>query len=107
MEYPHNLFPSLHIVLCLIVAETYARHTRGVVRLLFSAWFVLIGVSTLLTWQHHLIDLLGGIVLATLINGLNVAGISANPLNIVFGAAILLSMIANVRLARLRASGRN
>jgi simple sugar transport system permease protein len=50
---------------------------------------------------------LGGIVLATLINGLNVAGISANPLDIVFGLAILLSMIANVRLARLRAAGRN
>ncbi len=50
---------------------------------------------------------LGSIVLATLINGLNVAGISANPLNIVFGAAILLSMIANVRLARLRAAGRS
>lgn len=50
---------------------------------------------------------LGGIVLATLINGLNVAGVSANPLDIVFGLAILLSMIANVRLARLRASGRN
>jgi len=29
MEYPHNLFPSLHIVLCLIVAETYVRHSRG------------------------------------------------------------------------------
>jgi simple sugar transport system permease protein len=50
---------------------------------------------------------LGGIVLATLINGLNVAGVSANPLDIVFGLAILLSMIANVRLARLRAAGRN
>jgi simple sugar transport system permease protein len=50
---------------------------------------------------------LGGIVLATLINGLNVAGVSANPLDIVFGLAILLSMIANVRLARIRASGRN
>ena len=49
----------------------------------------------------------GGIVLATLINGLNVAGISANPLDIIFGLAILLSMIANVRLARLRAAGRN
>jgi simple sugar transport system permease protein len=50
---------------------------------------------------------LGGIVLATLINGLNVAGVSANPLDIIFGLAILLSMIANVRLARLRAAGRN
>ena len=46
-------------------------------------------------------------MLATFCNGLNIAGISANPLDIVFGLAILLSMIANVRLARLLAAGRD
>src|SRR5205807_9547246 len=64
MEYPHNLFPSLHIVLCLIVADVYARHTHGIIRVLLCTWFILIGVSTLLTWQHHLVDIAGGIVLA-------------------------------------------
>ena len=39
--------------------------------------------------------------------GLNVAGVSANPLDIVLGAAILIAMIVNVRLARVRAAGRN
>ena len=34
-----------------------------------------------------------------------IIGISANPLNIIFGAAILIAMIANVQLARLRAAG--
>jgi len=67
-----------------------------------------IGGTAMLGGQGTILGaFLGGIVLATLINGLNVAGISANPLNIVFGLAILLSMIANVRLARLRAAGRN
>jgi protein-tyrosine phosphatase/membrane-associated phospholipid phosphatase len=64
MEYPHNLFPSLHIVLCLIVADIYARHSSGIVRFLLCTWFVLIGISTLLTWQHHLVDLAGGLILA-------------------------------------------
>jgi membrane-associated phospholipid phosphatase len=64
MEYPHNLFPSLHIVLCCIVADIYAAHTRRLVRWLLQMWFFLIGVSTLLTWQHHLVDIAGGIVLA-------------------------------------------
>jgi protein-tyrosine phosphatase len=64
MEYPHNLFPSLHIVLCLIVADVYGRHTRGLVRTLVYAWFFLIGIATMLTWQHHVVDVLGGLVLA-------------------------------------------
>lgn len=64
MEYPHNLFPSLHITLCLIVAEIYLRQTRGVVSVLVGVWFFLIGISTLLTWQHHVVDLAGGLILA-------------------------------------------
>ena len=64
MEYPHNLFPSLHIVLCLLVANVYARHTRGIVRVFSCIWFGLIGISTLLTWQHHFVDIVGGLMLA-------------------------------------------
>jgi len=64
MEYPHNLFPSLHIALCLIVADTYTRHSRRVVRVLLCLWFFLIGISTLLTWQHHWVDIAGGGILA-------------------------------------------
>jgi protein-tyrosine phosphatase/membrane-associated phospholipid phosphatase len=64
MEYPHNLFPSLHIVLCLLVADIYARHSRGIARVLLCTWFILIGVATLLTWQHHVVDIAGGLMLA-------------------------------------------
>ena len=49
---------------------------------------------------------LGGIMLAELTIGFNVIGISANPLGIVFGGAILIAMIANVQLTRLRERGR-
>jgi len=49
---------------------------------------------------------LGGIMLAVLINGFSVIGISANPLPAVFGGAILIAMIANVQLTRLRERGR-
>ncbi len=64
MEYPHDLFPALHITLCLIVADVYARHTHGIVRTLSNTWFGLIALSTILTWQHHLVDLAGGALLA-------------------------------------------
>jgi simple sugar transport system permease protein len=49
---------------------------------------------------------LGGIMLAVLTIGFEVIGISANPLPIVFGGAILIAMIANVQLTRLRERGR-
>jgi simple sugar transport system permease protein len=49
---------------------------------------------------------LGASVLAVLIDGFNVIGISAYPEQIYFGAAILIAMIANVQLARVRAAGR-
>jgi simple sugar transport system permease protein len=49
---------------------------------------------------------LGAIVLATLQDGFLITGVSANPLNIFVGAAILIAMIANVQLARRQAAGR-
>jgi simple sugar transport system permease protein len=49
---------------------------------------------------------LGAIVLAGLENGFSVAGVSSNPLWIIFGIAVIVAMIANVQLARLRESGR-
>jgi protein-tyrosine phosphatase len=64
MDRPFNLLPSLHITLRTILTEHYARHTRGAVRLASHVWFSLIGFSTLLTWQHHLVDVLGGFALA-------------------------------------------
>ncbi|MFO0809803.1 MAG: phosphatase PAP2/dual specificity phosphatase family protein [Gemmataceae bacterium] len=64
MAYPHNLFPSLHITLRTILAIHYARLTTGFVRVLSDVWFSLIGFSTVLTYQHHLIDIAGGFVLA-------------------------------------------
>jgi simple sugar transport system permease protein len=49
--------------------------------------------------------LLGALILAELQNGFNLIGVSANPFNIILGAAILLSMIANQYLSRLRRTG--
>jgi len=50
--------------------------------------------------------LLGSVVLGVLTDGFGVIGISANTLPVIFGGAIIVAMIANVQLSRLRASGR-
>ena len=49
---------------------------------------------------------LGALVLAELQNGFNLIGISANPYFLILGGAILVSMIANQYLSRLRRTGR-
>jgi membrane-associated phospholipid phosphatase len=64
MDAPHNLLPSLHAAFTLILCQTYFRHTRGFVRVAIMTWFVLIALSPVLTYQHHLIDIIGGFVLA-------------------------------------------
>jgi len=64
MDAPYNLLPSLHAAFTLILWDIYFRHTRGFVRVAITSWFVLIALSPVLTYQHHLIDILGGFVLA-------------------------------------------
>ncbi|MGD0924042.1 MAG: ABC transporter permease [Streptosporangiaceae bacterium] len=88
--------------------QTIDPSAGGYQPMFYAVTAAVIGGTAMLGGQGTVIGaFLGSIVLATLLNGIDVAGISANPLDIVFGAAILLSMIANVRLARLRAAGRN
>ena len=65
-DQPYNLVPSLHIALRTILAALYARHSKGVVRLASHVWFSLIGFSTLLTYQHHFVDVVTGFILAAI-----------------------------------------
>jgi protein-tyrosine phosphatase len=64
MDRPYNQLPSLHIALRTILAELYDRHTRGWKRAASHVWFGLVGASTLLTYQHHVVDVVGGLILA-------------------------------------------
>jgi hypothetical protein len=64
MDAPYNLLPSLHAAFTLILCDIYFRRTRGFIRVAIMMWFVLIALSPVLTYQHHLIDIVGGFVLA-------------------------------------------
>jgi predicted protein tyrosine phosphatase/membrane-associated phospholipid phosphatase len=64
VDQPFNLLPSLHIALRTILAYHFAQHSAGILRAASHVWFSLIGISTLLTYQHHVIDVVGGFVLA-------------------------------------------
>ena len=63
MDQPYNLLPSLHIALRTILVDIYARHTRGILRYASIVWFVLIGLSAVLTYQHHVMDVVAGFAL--------------------------------------------
>jgi hypothetical protein len=60
---PHNLVPSLHVALLSLLWPIYIRHTSGVTRAFVHIWFGLIFLSPLLTWQHHIADIVTGAVL--------------------------------------------
>jgi membrane-associated phospholipid phosphatase len=63
MDAPYNLLPSLHAALMLILVDVYLRHTRGLIRVAMIVWFMLIALSPVLTYQHHVIDIAGGFIL--------------------------------------------
>jgi len=63
MDQPYNLLPSLHIALRTILADLYARHTRSLLRTASNIWFILIGLSAVLTYQHHVMDVVAGFAL--------------------------------------------
>ena len=68
LDQPYNLCPSLHISLRALLWRVYGRRTRlyPALHRLCWTWFVLIGLSTLLVYQHHVIDLLGGYLVSLL-----------------------------------------
>jgi simple sugar transport system permease protein len=73
----------------------------------YSVAAAVIGGTAMLGGSGTIIGaFLGSIMLAVLTDGFNVIGVSANPLPLIFGLAILLAMVANVQFARLRERGR-
>ena len=63
-DQPFNLFPSLHVAFCVLLHGHFLSHARHpLLRNLIHAWFMLITLSTVFVHQHHLIDVLGGLLL--------------------------------------------
>lgn len=59
---PFNQAPSLHIAYAFIFWSVFRTLKRG--RIFLMIWLILLGISTLTTYQHHLIDVLTGAILA-------------------------------------------
>jgi simple sugar transport system permease protein len=78
----------------------------GYLPMFYAVTAAVIGGTAMLGGTGTIIGaFLGAIVIGMLTDGFIILGVSANPLPIIFGGAILVAMIANVQLARLRARG--
>ncbi len=64
-DFRYNCFPSLHVAQCFLAALVCDRIHRGV-GVAAGLWAVLVGVSTIYTKQHYLLDVIAGALLAYL-----------------------------------------
>ncbi len=67
LDLPNNTFPSTH---CIVVATLLLAMRNRLTRaysIAYEMWGALIFASTVLVKQHYLVDVLGGIILATII----------------------------------------
>lgn len=66
MNLEFNNLPSLHVALGVLCIAAFAEHAGTSLRRLLWAWAALLSVSTVLTHQHHLVDVPAGWLLAWL-----------------------------------------
>ena len=63
VDAPYNQLPSLHVAYCLILWAALRPLCSGGARILLGGWLLLVGASTVFTWQHHLADVGAGLLL--------------------------------------------
>lgn len=63
IDYPYNVFPSLHVALSAIVILSVHRAAGFAGRVILAIWFAAIVASAILTHQHHILDVVGAVIL--------------------------------------------
>ncbi len=64
LDAPHNLVPSLHVVFSTIAVLACGQNAPRLARLGLWIWLTGIAASTLLTHQHHVLDVVTGLLVA-------------------------------------------
>jgi hypothetical protein len=64
MNLDYDLVPSLHVAMSIVCIEAFARRAGSTGKVALRSWGLVIAASTLLTHQHHLLDVVTGYGLA-------------------------------------------
>ena len=65
IDLPHNLVPSLHIIFsALILLSLLDAKGSTAQKVIWWSWLILISLSTLLVHQHHILDIITGLLVA-------------------------------------------
>jgi membrane-associated phospholipid phosphatase len=78
-DVPNNTFPSLHVGLSFTIAFGIM-HLRKRIGWLYLVWAIAVAFSTVMIRKHFVMDVFGGIIIATLSYKIFVAENLANPL---------------------------
>lgn len=65
-DLPHNLAPSLHVSWSALFIVALREASLPWLRRMLEAWFVALCASVLLVHQHHVVDVIGGLLVAWL-----------------------------------------
>lgn len=63
LDRPHNLVPSLHVLFSAAIVFACAPFAALMLRVVLFVWLGLIGASTVLVHQHHLLDVAAALML--------------------------------------------
>ena len=62
LDLPHNLVPSLHIAWSGLILGALRAESPSWLRRALEAWFALICAAVVLVHQHHVLDVIGGVL---------------------------------------------
>jgi membrane-associated phospholipid phosphatase len=74
----YNLVPSLHVAYGTVVLTSCMRIVSPPLSWLYGAWLMMLSASTVLTHQHHLLDVAAGFILAITVRWLSLGQASAS-----------------------------
>jgi membrane-associated phospholipid phosphatase len=80
-DLPYNRAPSLHIAVLVVLGARFFPFLGRAQRWTLAGWFLLIGLSVLTTYQHHLVDVAAGLVLGAVVVAATSAGVAAQASN--------------------------
>lgn len=66
LDLPHNLVPSLHVTYSTLTVLAVSQGKRLLTRGILRTWLAAIAVAVLLTHQHHVLDVVSGLLLGAI-----------------------------------------